>query len=210
MPRWLNVLFALLGLVIASPVLLAAAVLIKLTSPGPILFRQTRVGLHGRPFTLYKLRTMRADVRGPGVTTWGDRRVTPIGRFLRFFKIDEIPELWNVVRGDMALVGPRPEVPEYVNLEDPRWRRVLEVRPGLTDPVTLRLRNEERLLAESGGDPVQYYREVLQPWKLQGYIEYLNERNGWRDFGVLWATVAAVFFPGRARGQANKPPNTGN
>jgi lipopolysaccharide/colanic/teichoic acid biosynthesis glycosyltransferase len=177
---------ACLGLAIASPILL----LIAATSPRPVLFRQQRVGLNGRPFTLLKLRTMRVAPEGSQLTVSGDARITPVGRWLRRFKLDEIPQLWNVVRGDMSLVGPRPEVPRYVD-ESPLWRQVLSARPGLTDPVTLRLRDEEALLA-SVENAERFYRERLLPWKLRGYCEYLERRSWATDLGVLGATALAV------------------
>src|SRR5207302_10964849 len=126
---------------------------------------QARVGRYGKPFTLVKLRTMRASSGGFQVTAADDARVTPIGRFLRRSKLDELPELWNVLRGEMSFVGPRPEVVRYVHPEDPLWKEVLLVRPGLTDPVTLRLRYEEGLMASFPGDRERFYIERLQPLK---------------------------------------------
>jgi lipopolysaccharide/colanic/teichoic acid biosynthesis glycosyltransferase len=186
LPRAVEATLACLGLAIASPILL----LIAATSPRPVLFRQQRVGLNGRPFTLLKLRTMRVAPEGSQLTVSGDARITPVGRWLRRFKLDEIPQLWNVVRGDMSLVGPRPEVPRYVD-ESPLWRQVLSARPGLTDPVTLRLRDEEALLA-SVENAERFYRERLLPWKLRGYCEYLERRSWATDLGVLGATALAV------------------
>src|SRR5215218_7728141 len=186
LPRAVEATLACLGLAVASPILL----LIAATSPRPVLFRQQRVGLNGRPFTLLKLRTMRVAPEGSQLTAAGDARITPMGRWLRRFKLDEIPQLWNVVRGDMSLVGPRPEVPRYVD-ESPLWRQVLSVRPGLTDPVTLRLRDEEALLA-SVDDPESFYRERLLPWKLRGYRDYLERRTWATDLGVLGATALAI------------------
>ena len=191
LPRAFEASLACLGLAVASPVLLLAAGLVAATSPGPVLFRQQRVGLGGRPFTLLKLRTMRVAPEGSQLTASGDSRITPVGRWLRRFKLDELPQLWNVVRGDMSLVGPRPEVPRYVDPQDPLWRQVLSARPGLTDPVTLRLRDEEALLAASE-DPERFYRERLLPWKLRGYRDYLERRSWVSDLGVLGATVLAV------------------
>jgi len=190
LPRAVEAGLACLGLAVASPVLLMAAGLVAATSPGPVLFKQQRVGLNGRPFTLLKLRTMKVAPEGSQLTASGDARITPVGRRLRRFKLDEIPQLWNVVRGDMSLVGPRPEVPRYVN-DSPLWRRVLSVRPGLTDPVTLRLRDEEALLA-SVEDAESFYRERLLPWKLRGYADYLDRRSWATDLGVLGATALAV------------------
>lgn len=194
LPRTVETILACLGLAAASPVLLVAAGLVAATSPGPVLFRQQRVGLNGRPFILLKIRTMRVAPEGSQLTASDDVRITPVGRWLRRFKLDEIPQLWNVVRGDMALVGPRPEVPRYVD-RSPLWRRVLSARPGLTDPVTLRLRDEEALLASAaagGNDPESFYRERLLPWKLRGYLDYLARRSWITDLGVLGATALAV------------------
>ncbi len=186
LPRAVEAVLACLGLAVASPILLLAAA----TFPRPVLFRQQRIGLNGRPFALLKLRTMRAAPEGSQLTASGDARITPLGRWLRRFKLDEVPQLWNVVRGDMSLVGPRPEVPRYVD-DSPLWRRVLSARPGLTDPVTLRLRDEETLLA-GVDDPERFYRERLLPWKLRGYADYLERRSWATDLGVLAATALAV------------------
>ncbi len=189
--RGVETALALAGLVAASPLLLLAGAAVAATSPGPVLFRQQRVGLNGRPFTLLKLRTMKLAPEGTQLTASGDSRITPAGRWLRRFKLDELPQLWNVVRGDLSLVGPRPEVPRYVELADPLWRQVLSARPGLTDPVTLRLRDEEALL--SGVEDVEgFYRERLLPWKLRGYRDYLSRRTWMTDLGVLGATALAV------------------
>ncbi len=198
LPRAVEIPLAVVGLLLAAPVIGLAAVAVALTSGLPIFFRQTRVGRDGAPFRLIKLRTMRSDTGAPRVTARGDSRVTLAGAVLRRTKIDELPELWNVLRGDMAFVGPRPEVPEYVDLSDPRWMEVLRARPGLTDPVTLRLREEEVLMAGVTGDRDLFYRETLQPWKLRGYAEYLRERNWRSDLRVLLQTAFAVWVPGRA------------
>jgi len=194
-PRAVEAVVAGVGLVVVSPVIALAGVVVRWTSTGPAFFRQERIGRAGRPFTLYKLRTMRISKDGPQITARGDSRVTPIGRFLRRSKLDELPQLWNVVRGDMALVGPRPEVRRYVAAEDPIWQRVLSVRPGITDPVTLELRDEESLLAAAPGDPERFYREELLPAKLRQYAAYLDRRSVWSDVAVLWKTVVAVLIP---------------
>ena len=170
---------------------------VLVSSGSPAFFRQTRVGRGGRPFRLVKLRSMRPSDGGPRVTTRDDDRVTPVGRFLRRTKLDELPELWNVLRGDMSFVGPRPEVAEYVDVHDPKWAGILQVRPGLTDPTTLSLRHEEVLMEAAPGDKETYYREILQPLKLAGYQSYL-ERRTWRsDLVVIWNTVGAL-LPGRS------------
>jgi lipopolysaccharide/colanic/teichoic acid biosynthesis glycosyltransferase len=198
LPGWFERGIACVGFCALSPVLLLCAVAVRMSSRGPALFRQERVGKDGRSFRLLKFRSMRANSGGVQVTARGDARITGVGRFLRKAKLDELPELWNVVRGELSLVGPRAEVPRYVDLEDPLWKRVLEARPGITDPVTLRLRNEEELIAAAGGDPEDFYRRVLQPLKLQGYIRYLERRTAWSDLGVLVRTVFAVVMPSTA------------
>lgn len=206
LPRAFDVIVSLLGLVFAAPLLLVAAVIVLGTSTGGIFFKQKRVGRHGKLFTLYKLRTMTPSTGGPQVTSGNDARITPVGRFLRQSKIDEFPTLWNVLSGDMSLVGPRPEVLRYVDLESAQWQRVLKARPGITDPVTLQLRNEEKLLAEVGGDPEQYYINELQPMKLNGYLAYLEVRTWQSDLRTLWHTAAAVILrPATAESRHDDP-----
>jgi lipopolysaccharide/colanic/teichoic acid biosynthesis glycosyltransferase len=143
------------------------------------------------------LRSMAISHSGPQVTSKNDERITKVGRILRKTKLDELPELWNVVKGDMSLVGPRPEVPRYVDAADPQWSFILRARPGLTDPVTASLRNEEELLAGVGGDREFFYSKVLQPLKLKGYVDYLRARSCWGDLQVLERSAIAVLFPGR-------------
>jgi lipopolysaccharide/colanic/teichoic acid biosynthesis glycosyltransferase len=201
-PRWAEVLLAFVALVIALPLIALLGLAIAVFSQGPIFFRQKRVGQHGRLFDLYKLCTMRPSDEGPQVTSSNDERITPLGRFLRRSKLDELPTFWNVLKGDMALVGPRPEVPRYVKLEDPIWQAVLAVRPGLTDPVTLRLRNEEELLAGIKSDTESYYVNQLQPLKLKGYVAYLQERTWRSDFEVLGQTLVKI-----ATGSGVKKPS---
>jgi lipopolysaccharide/colanic/teichoic acid biosynthesis glycosyltransferase len=193
--RWLEVVISVLGMTLAAPLLVLSSAAIALSSRGPVIFRQKRVGRYGQLFVLYKLRTMRIAQHGPQVTASGDERVTWIGRILRRTKVDELPELWNVLKGDMSLVGPRPEVPRYVNFEDERWQRILEVRPGITDPVTLSLRNEEALLADVEVNREDFYVESLQPFKLQGYIDYLHHRSWWSDIKVLGRTFIVILWP---------------
>ena len=197
LPRQVEAAIALAGLVMAAPLIALAAIMIAVTSRGPVIFRQKRMGRKGRPFTMYKLRTMRATNTGPQVTAGDDVRVTPVGKFLRKTKLDELPELWNVLKGDMSLIGPRPEVPRYVDLDDPMWRLVLEARPGITDPMTLRLRNEEALLVGVEGDRERFYLEALLPFKLEGYLNYLRARSWRSDLKVLWRTIVAVVFPNK-------------
>lgn len=197
-PRKLEICLAIFGLALVAPVLAISAVLIVLTSRGPIFFRQKRIGLKGQDFMLFKLRTMSVARKGPMITAAGDSRVTRVGRILRKAKIDELPELWNVLRGDMSFVGPRPEVPEYVDLEDHRWQKVLEHKPGITDPVTLRLRNEEQLLA-GVVDRENFYREVVQPYKIRGYIRFIENKTWKTDIRIIGRTLKAVALPTSVR-----------
>ncbi len=195
LPRALEVALAAIGLTITSPLLVLAAIAIKFDSRGPVFFRQQRVGRYGKQFTLLKLRTMFVSDSGSLVTAANDERITRVGRFLRKTKADELPELWNIVRGEMCIVGPRPEVPELVDLNDPQWDEILKTNPGLTDPVTLRLRNEEELLANAGGDS-DYYENVVQPYKLRGYVRFLRERNWKTDVTIIYQTMKAIVSPG--------------
>lgn len=185
---------SLIGLALSAPIMAAAAILIKLDSRGPVFFRQKRVGQSGKDFTIFKFRTMANASKGSLVTASNDKRVTPIGRFLRKSKIDELPELWNVFRGDMSFVGPRPEVPKFVDMSDPLWQFVLEHRPGITDPVTLRLRNEEQLLAKVS-DTERYYLEVVQPYKLRGYARFIGDKSWKTDLRIIGRTMRAIVFP---------------
>ena len=179
-----------LGLLALSPLLLLIAIAVKLSSPGPVLFRQHRVGQHGSLFELLKFRSMvvRPSGEGPLVTAGGDRRITPVGRILRGAKLDELPQLWNVLRGDMSLVGPRPEVPRYVAHYPDLFALALQQRPGITDVCTLHLRNEEQVLA-TAADPERYYVEQLLPRKLAASIREGWKRNLWRDLRVIAGTL---------------------
>jgi lipopolysaccharide/colanic/teichoic acid biosynthesis glycosyltransferase len=206
LPRPVEAALALTGLVAAAPVIGIAALAIVATSGWPVFFRQTRVGRDGKPFTLVKLRSMRASTGGPQVTARRDPRVTAVGSLLRRTKLDELPELWNVLCGDMSFVGPRPEVPGYVDLADLVWARILKVRPGLTDPVTLKLRDEEALMeGVAGEERDRYYRETLQPLKLAGYQQYLEGRTWRSDVGVICDTILAL-LPGRRSPKSTHSP----
>jgi lipopolysaccharide/colanic/teichoic acid biosynthesis glycosyltransferase len=190
--------FVLAGtfLVLLFPLLAVCALLVMLSSNGPVFFRQLRVGRGGQVFKLFKFRTMRVSQNGILITASTDGRITPIGRFLRKWKLDELPELYNVLRGEMSFVGPRPEVPELVDLRCPLWGTVLAVRPGITDPVTLTLRDEEAVLAMAE-DKEQYYKAVIQPYKLKGYIRYLEVKSSWRDVVVILRTLKVIVAPRR-------------
>jgi lipopolysaccharide/colanic/teichoic acid biosynthesis glycosyltransferase len=190
--RALDVVLAALALAAAAPLIAAAAVAVRLSSPGPVLYASPRVGRDGRTFGMLKLRTMvaGADRRGPLVTAAGDARVTPVGRVLRRTKIDELPSLWNVVRGDMSLVGPRPENPGSAALYSAEQRRLFGVRPGITSPATIAYRHEERLLA-GGGDVETRYLEIMQR-KLALELDYVARRSLWLDLRILARTLWAL------------------
>jgi lipopolysaccharide/colanic/teichoic acid biosynthesis glycosyltransferase len=191
-----EVLICAAGLLALSPLLVVLAAAIWFTDGSPILFRQKRVGRNGRHFQLLKLRSMRTGKQGMQVTSAGDPRVTRIGRTLRHYKLDEIPQLWNVVRGDMSLVGPRPEVPRYVDYGQPVWRAILSRRPGITDLPTLVYRNEEEILAQSP-NPEKSYREVILPDKLAMNLAYARRSSAWQDLRLVFLSVRYSLQPAR-------------
>ncbi len=201
MPNWLERVLAAAGLAVLSPVLAGIALIVWAETGRPVLFRHRRVGRFGRLFDLVKFRSMVVGHGGPSITKKGEARITRVGAFLRRWKLDELPQLWNVVRGEMSLVGPRPEAPEYVNLEDPLWRRVLAVRPGITDPASIAFRDEESLLAEAA-DADEYYRTVVLPRKLELSAAYLERRSFLLDLEMLLRTAAASWLPGAGSGKA--------
>ncbi|HWO29051.1 MAG TPA: sugar transferase [Candidatus Acidoferrum sp.] len=194
--RSLDSIASLVGLLLVSPVLLVVAALVKCTSPGPVLFWHERVGLGGLVFRIVKFRTMcrDADQRGPAITSAGDARVTTVGRWLRRLKLDELPQLWNVLKGEMSMVGPRPEVLRYVESYSSAQRRVLTVRPGITDPASIAYRREEDLLA-GHTDVDRYYREVVLPDKLKKNLEYLDRMSFTYDLLLLIRTTKAIILP---------------
>jgi lipopolysaccharide/colanic/teichoic acid biosynthesis glycosyltransferase len=186
----------MLALLVTAPALALIAASVWMESGLPILFCQTRIGRGGRPFRLLKFRTMRVGPSGLPITASGDSRITRIGGILRRYKLDELLQLWNVLRGEMALVGPRPEVPEFVDPLSPVWRIVLSVLPGVTDLATILYRNEERLLAQAP-DPVGYYREQVLPRKLALNVAYLRRRSLRLDLKLIFLTVCCSLSPGR-------------
>jgi lipopolysaccharide/colanic/teichoic acid biosynthesis glycosyltransferase len=189
--RLFDVICSALGLLLLSPLLLLAALWVKLDSPGPALFRQTRVGRYGVPFTIHKFRTMRVEP-GAAITVGADPRITRSGHFLRQTKLDELPQLWDVLRGAMSLVGPRPELPRYVELYPADLReRVLAVRPGITDPASLAFSHEAELLA-AAADPEREYREVVMPAKLKLSADYAARASLATDLRLILATLARV------------------
>ncbi len=198
---WLKWLFdrfvALIGLIFLSPVLLVVAVLVAVKTPGgPVIFSQKRVGKDGKLFTIRKFRTMTANHGGSSVSVAGESRITSLGAKLRHYKLDELPELWNVLKGDMSFVGPRPDVPGYADQLKGEDSEVLKLRPGITGPATLKYRDEEDLLArvvkegiDGYTDPVKYNDEVIFPDKVRLNRFYLNHYSFWSDIKMLFATV---------------------
>jgi lipopolysaccharide/colanic/teichoic acid biosynthesis glycosyltransferase len=181
------------GLLLLSPVLAGIALVILSDDGAPVFFTQTRVGRKGKPFRIWKFRTMRSGSRGSVITAAGDDRITRVGARLRKYKLDELPQLFNVFKGDMSLVGPRPEVPEHVRVEAAEWQTVLHVRPGITDLATLVYRDEERILGASG-DPDTFYRESVLPAKLLLNIAYLVSRSFLLDLKLIFLTIRSSLF----------------
>jgi lipopolysaccharide/colanic/teichoic acid biosynthesis glycosyltransferase len=194
--RLFDVVCSAVGLVFLVPVFAGLALAILCDDGGPVFFTQVRVGRNGRPFRIWKFRTMRAGSRGSAITASGDARVTRAGAVLRRFKLDELPQLFNVLKGDMSLVGPRPEVPEHVQLEAPVWQAVLQVRPGITDLASLLYRDEEKILGASQ-DPNTFYRESVLPQKLLLNLAYLRSRSFRQDLRLILMTIRYSSLPGR-------------
>ena len=193
--RMLDIAVSSVGLILAAPLCALIALAIRLDDAEAVLFRQVRIGLGGRPFTMLKFRSMRvnSEQRGLSITAAGDRRITRVGRFLRATKLDELPQLWNVLRGDMTLVGPRPEVPRYVDLYTVDQRAVLALKPGITDEATLEFRDEEALLARAQ-DAERFYVEHCIPRKIEINLAYARRASVWEDLKVILRTVAIVWL----------------
>lgn len=188
--RLFDISASFLGLLLLSPLFLGVALCVGLTSRGGVFYVQTRVGRYGRDFRLYKFRSMRTGSDAKGLLTVGgkDGRITPVGYFIRKYKIDELPQLFNVFKGDMSLVGPRPEVRKYVALYNSEQMRVLSARPGITDPASIKYRNENDLLAQAD-DPERFYVEKIMPDKLKINLEYMDNRTFFKDLSVIFRTV---------------------
>ncbi|MCU0320940.1 MAG: sugar transferase [Chitinophagaceae bacterium] len=188
--RCLDFVFAFVGSIVLFPLFLIIALLIKITSVGPIFFKQTRVGKNNQDFKLFKFRTMQVNAESKGQLTVGgkDNRITPIGYYLRKFKLDELPQLLNVLVGNMSLVGPRPEVRKYVNFYTSEQLKVLNVLPGITDHASIVFRNENELLAESE-NPEQYYIEVIMPQKIELNKRFIANRTVKNYFSILFTTI---------------------
>jgi len=195
--RALDLVISIPGLILLSPLLLLLALWIKLDSRGPVLYRGKRVGIHGWPFLMYKFRTMvmGAEQRGPAVTYRDDPRITKAGRFLRRAKLDELPQLLNVIRGEMSLVGPRPEDPSYVALYTSEQRQVVTVKPGITGPTQLEYRDEASMLHGESVD--EEYVTRIMPEKLKLDLEYVRTRSLLLDLKILWRTATTLLFGNR-------------
>lgn len=194
MKRLFDIIFSFLGLTVLSPLFLLLAVWIKLDSRGPVFYRQVRVGRHNRDFRIFKFRSMRVGSdKGSLVTIGGrDPRVTRSGYYIRKFKLDELPQLINVLIGDMSFVGPRPEVRKYVDMYTTEQLHVLDVRPGITDEASIAYRNENELLA-TAADPERFYIETVMPDKLRINLQYVQNHSLWGDIKLIFKTLSVVF-----------------
>ncbi len=189
--RCIDIVLSMLALLLMSPILIIAAFGVWADSGRPILFRQRRVGLRFRQFQILKFRTMQVQVGGPAITVAGDVRITRVGKLLRATKLDELPQFWNVLIGEMSLVGPRPEAPEYVDMFHDRYQRILKVRPGITDIASIRFRDEEKLLAK-GAEPLREYVQSVLPLKLDLADEYIRTRSLRLDCLILFKTLLVI------------------
>ncbi len=191
--RLFDLFFAVFGLLVLWPLFVVVAILIVFDDGFPVFFRQERVGRFGKPFKIWKFRTMKVQNDGPQITVFGDCRITNIGKFLRHYKIDELPQLINVLLGSMSFVGPRPEVKKYVDMYNDQQKLVLQVFPGITDLASLKYINENEVLAKSS-DPEKTYINEVMPDKLNLNLEYLERRNILLDLKII---IATIFGSGR-------------
>ena len=192
--RSFDIFFSFCGLIILSPLFLIIFVLVKTESKGPAIYKQTRVGKNGKDFSVLKFRSMKQDSESKGLLTVGgkDPRITKTGYFIRKYKLDELPQLINVLIGDMSFVGPRPEVRKYVSLYDESQKKVLYVNPGITDVASIKYRNENELL-EGSDDPETFYIKEIMPVKLKMNLEYINDRSFFKDIKVILNTLKTIF-----------------
>jgi len=193
MKRLFDLFFSIIGLVVLFPLFLLVALAIKLDSRGPVFFRQERIGRNFKPFRIYKFRTMTVGSyeKGPAITVAGDSRVTRMGRFLRKTKIDELPQLINVLKGEMSFVGPRPEVGKYVELFKSDYQKLLSVRPGITDPASISYKDEESVLSRSADWEKEYINKIL-PEKIKSASKYVDNHNLWIDLGLIFKTIFKI------------------
>lgn len=190
--RTFDIVVSGVGLVVLLPLMLFLALLVSLDSPGPVLFRQTRIGKSFRPFQLLKFRSMKSDNSGAEITCAQDTRVTRVGAMLREIKLDELPQFWNVFCGDMSFVGPRPEVPTFVEQFRTDYEEILKVRPGITDPASIRYKAEAEILGRAP-DPIKYYTEVILPDKIKISKRYVRSATFGRDISLIIKTIAVLF-----------------
>lgn len=188
--RIFDFIASFVGCIIISPIYIIIALLIKLDSKGPVFFKQKRVGQYGKEFEILKYRTMVVDAEkiGKQITVGNDSRITKIGHILRKYKLDELPQLFNVLKGDMSLVGPRPEVPKYVELYNDKEKEVLNVKPGITDFASIEYRDENELLG-TVENPEEYYIDVIMKHKLKLNLKYINNNNIFIDIGIIFKTI---------------------
>jgi lipopolysaccharide/colanic/teichoic acid biosynthesis glycosyltransferase len=208
MKRLFDLVFSLFGLILLSPVLLVVAILIKKEDGGPVFYRGVRIGRYGRPFRIFKFRTMVVDaekIGGPS-TADDDPRITKVGKFIRKYKLDELPQLINVLKGEMSFVGPRPEVQYYVDMFTEEEKAILSVRPGITDWASLWNPDEGAILAGSP-DPEKTYMEKIRPTKLRLQLKYVRERSFWVDLKIIFQTILTIVRSERVRGESIRGKN---
>lgn len=192
--RSFDIIFSTIGLIMFSPLLLIIAILIKKEDGGLVFYRGLRVGRYGKPFKIFKFRTMNENSKGPGVTLPDDGRVTKFGQFLRRYKIDEWPQLFNVVKGEMSIIGPRPELPCYVEKYPDNYRKILSTRPGISDPASIAFRNETNMLRSMPEQEAEkYYLETLLPKKIKMNEDYINNMSFFNDILIILRSVIVVF-----------------
>jgi len=208
MIRFFDILFSFLGLIILAPAFLIISLFIICTSFGTVFYAQKRVGKQNRDFTIFKFRTMKTDADKMGLLTVGekDTRITKVGRFLRKYKLDELPQLWNVLKGEMSFVGPRPEVRKYVDLYNDEQQRILHVCPGITDYASIQFAHENQILAQSD-HPEKYYIEEIMPKKILLNLQYIENRSLKEYFKILWLTASVTFLKS-PYSLNNRPPNS--
>jgi lipopolysaccharide/colanic/teichoic acid biosynthesis glycosyltransferase len=193
--RIFDFIASLIGLILLSPFLVIIGVLVKISDKGPVFYRSKRVGQNFKPFYLLKFRTMvvNAEELGPSITKGGDQRITKIGKFLRKTKLDELPQLWNVIKGELSIVGPRPEVEKYISFYKDDYKEILKIRPGITDYAAIKFKNEEEILAKFEDVEKAYIENVL-PEKIKLYKTYLNEIGFLTDLKIIFKTLWGITF----------------
>lgn len=193
--RLFDIIFSFFGVIFLFPLFLIIAILIKISSKGPIIFKQERVGKNFKKFYLYKFRTMiiEAEKKGSSITTANDPRITKIGKFLRKFKLDEFPQLINVLKGDISFVGPRPELEKFVEIYKDDYKEILKIKPGITDFAAISFKNENELIKDNE-NPEKYYIKEILPKKIELYKKYLNEMNIVLDIKLIIKTLCKMFI----------------